>query len=86
MTVSDKIQLTDEKETLFIPLAGKALDYRSKNSVLNDSKANDIVEKVGIEFTTHKRIGARIGTEHLLFVQSNMMNGRKILLQKIKMQ
>ncbi len=41
-----KIKLTDERETLFIPLYGKALDYRSKKSILNDSKANDIVEKV----------------------------------------
>ena len=62
---TDKIQLKDEKETLFIPLAGKALDYRSKNSVLNDSKANDIVEKVGIDYTTHKGIGARIGARTL---------------------
>jgi O-methyltransferase involved in polyketide biosynthesis len=62
---TDKIQLTDEKETLFIPLSGKALDYRSKNSILNDSKANDIVEKVGFDFTTQKRIGARIGARTL---------------------
>jgi len=62
---TDKIKLTDEKETLFIPLSGKALDYRSKNSVLNDSKANDIVEKVGIDFTTHKSFGAKIGARTL---------------------
>jgi O-methyltransferase involved in polyketide biosynthesis len=62
---TDKIQLTDEKETLFIPLSGKALDYRSKNSILNDSKANDIIEKVGIDFTTQKKIGARIGARTL---------------------
>jgi len=62
---TDKIQLKDEKETLFIPLAGKALDYRSKNSVLNDSKANDIVEKVGIDFTKNKSFGAKIGARTL---------------------
>jgi O-methyltransferase involved in polyketide biosynthesis len=62
---TDKIKLTDEKETLFIPLSGKALDYRSKNSVLNDSKANEIVEKVGIDFTTHKSFGAKIGARTL---------------------
>ncbi len=62
---TDKIKLKDEKETLFIPLSGKALDYRSKNSILNDSKANDIVEKVGIDFTSNKGIGARIGARTL---------------------
>ncbi|KAA6330891.1 putative S-adenosyl-L-methionine-dependent methyltransferase [termite gut metagenome] len=56
---TDKIQLTDVNETLFIPLRGKALDYCSKNSILNDRKANDIVENVGIGVTTQKGIGAR---------------------------
>jgi len=65
MTATDKIQLTDEKETLYIPLAGKALDYRSKNSILNDSKAHDIIEKVGIDFTTNKSFGAKIGARTL---------------------
>jgi len=54
-------ELTDEKETLFIPLSGKALDYRSKNSILNDSKANDIVEKVGIDFVKQNSLKAKIG-------------------------
>ena len=62
---TDKIQLKDEKETLFIPLSGKALDYRSKNSVLNDSKANEIIEKVGIDSTTQNKIGAKIGARTL---------------------
>ena len=65
MTATDNIQLTGEKETLFIPLYGKALDYRSKNSILHDSTANDIVEKVGIDFTANKRIGAGIGARTL---------------------
>ena len=60
MTASDKIQLTEEKETLFIPLYGKALDYRSKKSILNDKTASDIVDKVGIDFTKHKRFGSNI--------------------------
>ncbi len=59
------IQLTDEKETLFIPLSGKALDYRSKNSVLNDRTANDIVEKVDYDFATQEGFGARIGARTL---------------------
>jgi O-methyltransferase involved in polyketide biosynthesis len=65
MATTDNIQLTGEKETLFIPLAGKALDYRSKHSVLNDSKANEIVAKVGIDFTKHKSVGAKIGARTL---------------------
>lgn len=60
MTAPDKIQLTDEKETLFIPLYGKALDYRSKKSVLNDRTANDIVEKVDYDFSKHNHFGNRI--------------------------
>lgn len=45
MTTTDNIKLTDEKEILFIHLSGKALGYRSKHSILNDKKTNDIVEK-----------------------------------------
>ena len=54
-------KLTEEKETLFIPLRGKALDYRSKSSILNDSKANEIIEKVGIDITTHNSFAEKIG-------------------------
>ncbi len=54
-------ELTDEKETLFIPLSGKALDYRSKNSILNDFKANEIIEKVGINFTKQNGFKAKMG-------------------------
>ena len=60
MTTTDKIQLTEEKETLFIPLYGKALDYHSKKSLLNDRTASDIVDKVGIDFTKHKRFGSEV--------------------------
>ena len=55
-----KIQLTEEKETLFIPLYGKAMDFRSKHSVLNDHTASDIVERIGIDLSKHKRPGGRI--------------------------
>jgi O-methyltransferase involved in polyketide biosynthesis len=60
METKDNVQLTEEKETLFIPLCGKALDYRSKNSILNDSTANDIVEKINADLAKHKRFGERI--------------------------
>jgi len=36
MTSLSETRLTEEKETLFITLYAKALDYRSKNSVLQD--------------------------------------------------
>ena len=52
--------LTEEKETLFIPLYGKAMDYRSKKSILNDSTANEIVEKVEFDFSKHKRTGGKV--------------------------
>jgi O-methyltransferase involved in polyketide biosynthesis len=60
MKTKEKIHLTEEKETLFIPLYGKASDYRSKNSILKDSTANDIVERVDADLTKHKRFGERI--------------------------
>jgi len=60
MTPTENIRLTEEKETLFIPLYGKAMDYRSKKSILNDGMANDIIEKIGIDLTKHKRVGGRI--------------------------
>lgn len=61
MATTDRIHLTAEKETLFIPLYGKAMDYRSKKSILNDKTASNIVEKVDIDFAKHKRgIGERI--------------------------
>lgn len=57
---ADKIQLTEEKETLFLTLYGKALDYRSKNSILNDSYANEIVEKVAIDLSKFENSQHRI--------------------------
>ena len=40
---SDKIHLTEEKETLFITLYAKALDSRSKHSILHDTTANSLL-------------------------------------------
>jgi O-methyltransferase involved in polyketide biosynthesis len=45
----DRHALTAEKETLFIPLCAKALDYRAKKSILKDSQANRIVAQAGID-------------------------------------
>jgi O-methyltransferase involved in polyketide biosynthesis len=60
IVTKEKIKLTDEKETLFIPLYGKALDYRSKNPIIKDSTANDIVEKLDIDITKYKSPGNKI--------------------------
>lgn len=65
METIDKIRLTDVNETLFIPLSGKALDYRSKNSILNDHKAHEIIEKVGIDLSKQKGVIAKIGGKTL---------------------
>jgi O-methyltransferase involved in polyketide biosynthesis len=45
-----KISLTEEKETLLITLYAKALDYRSKKSILNDSIADKLVNKIEYDF------------------------------------
>lgn len=59
METVDKFRLTDEMETLFIPLYGKALDYRSGRSLLHDRTASDIVEQIGIDLRKHRRFGSR---------------------------
>ena len=52
-----KIHLTEEKETLFITLYAKALDYRSKHSVLHDKAADDILRLVKYDFSKHSLVG-----------------------------
>jgi O-methyltransferase involved in polyketide biosynthesis len=54
---ANKIQLTGEKETLFITLYAKALDYRSKHPILNDSVADDLVKKIDIDISKYKGFG-----------------------------
>ncbi len=49
-----QITLTKEKETLLIPLYGKAMDYQKKRSILNDRKAADIVDQIDFDFDTLK--------------------------------
>ena len=48
--MNNKIKLDREKETLLIPLYGKALESRKKIPVLYDHKAVEIVEKIDYEF------------------------------------
>jgi O-methyltransferase involved in polyketide biosynthesis len=46
----EKIHLTEEKETLLITLYGKALESRSKDSILGDRFADDVVRRIDYDF------------------------------------
>ncbi len=48
--LTHKVRLTKEKETLLITLYGKAADYRSKTSLLNDRKAYEILGMLDYDF------------------------------------
>ena len=56
----DQIHLTEEKETLFITLSAKALDYRSKHSILHDKEADDILKRISNDLTKYKGFGDKI--------------------------
>ena len=45
-----KVELTGAQKTLFITLYAKALDSRSKHSILNDKKADEIVRSIDFDF------------------------------------
>jgi O-methyltransferase involved in polyketide biosynthesis len=55
--MNNEVQLTNEKETLFITLCAKALDYRSKHSILEDKTADDLVRKVKLDISKYKGFG-----------------------------
>lgn len=44
------LPLTGEQETLVIPLYAKALDYRSRRSILHDAKADELVRSFDYDF------------------------------------
>ncbi|MCF8395676.1 MAG: class I SAM-dependent methyltransferase [Melioribacteraceae bacterium] len=48
------ITLEKEKETLLIPLYGKAMESRKKRPVLTDNKAVEIVSKIDFDFSSLK--------------------------------
>lgn len=50
----NKISLTEEKETLLVPLLGKAKDCEKENPILNDHKAAEIVSQIDYDFTSLK--------------------------------
>lgn len=52
-----RIHFAKEKETLLITLYGKALDSRSKKSILNDKKADQIVKSIDYDFEGVKNLG-----------------------------
>lgn len=54
------LNLTNEQKTLFLTLCGKAMDYRSKNSILNDKWANEIVQKAGLDLKKYSDSKNRI--------------------------
>lgn len=54
------IELTKEKETLFITLYAKVLDYQSKNPILNDKTANDIINSVNYNFSKFNGRGGKV--------------------------
>jgi O-methyltransferase involved in polyketide biosynthesis len=49
-SVPRKVELTGAQKTLFITLYAKALDSRSKHSILNDKKADEIIRSIDFNF------------------------------------
>jgi O-methyltransferase involved in polyketide biosynthesis len=60
LTQTHKINLEKEKETLLITLYAKALDSRSKNPILNDTKAEEIVNMIDYDFDKVSGFGNEI--------------------------
>ncbi len=54
METINKVNLTEEKETLFITLMAKAKDSNSKHSILHDKTAYDIVNTINYDFAKFK--------------------------------
>ena len=60
METTGKIDLTEEKETLFITLYAKALDYRSKHSILHDKTADEILSRIDLDLIKYKGFGSSV--------------------------
>lgn len=52
--MDNKVKLDREKETLLVPLYGKALESRKKRPVLYDKKAMEIVRSINYDFDSLK--------------------------------
>lgn len=53
----EKIHLSGAQATLLITLYAKALDFRSRKSVLRDKMADEIIRKIAYDFTKLKSFG-----------------------------
>jgi O-methyltransferase involved in polyketide biosynthesis len=58
--MAEKIHFTKEKETLLITLYAKALDSRSKNSILNDKAADALLSAIDYDFEKFRNFGSEI--------------------------
>jgi O-methyltransferase involved in polyketide biosynthesis len=58
LMLSEKINLTKEKETMLITLYGRALQSRSKHPILRDTWAEEAVQRVDYDFAKFK-VGRR---------------------------
>jgi len=54
LMLSEKVQLTKEKETMLITLYGRALQSRSKHPILRDTWAEEAVQRVDYDFAKLK--------------------------------
>lgn len=52
-----KVHLTGEKQTLLITLYAKAMDYRSKGSILKDKRADEIIRTIDYDFQKLRGFG-----------------------------
>jgi O-methyltransferase involved in polyketide biosynthesis len=57
MKDNTKIHLTKVQETLLLTLHAKASDYHSKESILNDEQADQILDKIDYDFGKLKSFG-----------------------------
>lgn len=65
------VQLAEEKETLLVPLYGKALESRKKRPVLYDKKAMEIVNSIDYDFDSLKIPGK---TNTLLCLRAKLID------------
>lgn len=47
---TEKVHFTQVKETMLVTLYSRALDYRSKDSILHDKTAEDVVSRIDYDF------------------------------------
>jgi O-methyltransferase involved in polyketide biosynthesis len=69
----EKVVLTEEKETLLIPLYGKAKDFKKSPSILGDWKAAEIVEKIEYDFSS---LNIPEKTNTLMCIRARMLDSR----------